>query len=164
MRTMPAATRQCWEEEGREGGREETRIQERRAETKGGKGERDKRERGGSVDVAVAVGRGVSYLARAALPKHPWVAVWGATTTPRAASTRTRTALEVTCEAYPRRLVPTSLAFLGGRASSPLSACSPGWRSSSLPLNPSRGQTRSPSSPRSGPRSDKCRLVRPLLY
>lgn len=36
------------------------------------------------VDVAVAVGRGVSYLARAALPKHPWVAVLGATTTPRA--------------------------------------------------------------------------------
>lgn len=36
------------------------------------------------MDVAVAVGRGVSYLARAALPKHPWVAVLGATTTPRA--------------------------------------------------------------------------------
>lgn len=52
----------------------------------GGEGVRKKNEKkgGGAVDVAVAVGRGVSYLARAALPKHPWVAVLGATTTPRA--------------------------------------------------------------------------------
>lgn len=49
-----------------------------------GRGGCEKEEKGGTVDVAVAVGRGVSYLARAALPKHPWVAVLGATTTPRA--------------------------------------------------------------------------------
>lgn len=62
-------------QEGRKGG----------GEGKGRGGcEKGKRGGGGQVDVAVAVGRGVSYLARAALPKHPWVAVLGATTTPRA--------------------------------------------------------------------------------
>lgn len=69
--------------------REETRRKERTGGRKGEKegrrgGGREKNERG-VVDVAVAVGRGVSYLARAALLKHPWVAVSGATTTLRAA-------------------------------------------------------------------------------
>lgn len=57
---------------GQEGGRE-------------GRGEEREKNETGVVDVAVAVGRGVSYLARAALLKHPWVAVSGATTTLRAA-------------------------------------------------------------------------------
>ncbi len=66
---------------GRTGGNEERGKEGREVE-----GGREKNEReGGTADVAVAVGRGVSYLARAALPKHPWVAVSGATTTPRAA-------------------------------------------------------------------------------
>lgn len=75
-----------------EGGRTEEREDDEekgkdgRKERREGEGVRQKkRKRGGIVDVALAVGRGVSYLARAALPKHPWVAVLGATTTPRAA-------------------------------------------------------------------------------
>lgn len=69
--TMLAA----WKEDGRREGRKGEGEGVRKKNEKGG---------GGAADVAVAVGRGVSYLARAALPKHPWVAVLGATTTPRA--------------------------------------------------------------------------------
>lgn len=68
--------------------REETRRKERTGGRKGekeGRGEEREKNETGVVDVAVAVGRGVSYLARAALLKHPWVAVSGATTTLRAA-------------------------------------------------------------------------------
>lgn len=71
---------------GKTGGNEEEGEDRREEGRKGGEGgrEREKNETG-VVDVAVAVGRGVSYLARAALLKHPWVAVSGATTTLRAA-------------------------------------------------------------------------------
>lgn len=71
----------------KQGGKERTEGREEGTEEKkkGGGGGSEKTKREGLVDVALAVGRGVSYLTRAALQKHPWVAVSGATTTLRAA-------------------------------------------------------------------------------